>query len=183
MCGYASPSTSIRVIAYCSSRLISRSRSISWTELSSACCRASVSVAIGTPGVTLFTSINPVNLGGSFSLSWNHADATECKAGGGGANGSPWTGTVATSGSAVQTASVLGQHSYVLECLINGVWRRGEVVITVREPPTPPPATGGSGGGSSSGGGGGASGVWEILLMLALVAAVSGRRRAGKIIP
>lgn len=162
---------------------------------------ASVTVAIGTPGVSLFSSVNPVNLGGSFSLSWNHANASECRASGGGANGEAWNSAVATSGSAVHTASVLGQHTYALECLINGVWRRGEVVMTVREapvppppppppppapPPAPPPSGGGgnggggnAGGGSSSGGGGGVSGAWEILMLLAMAAFIAaGRERS-----
>ncbi len=144
---------------------------------------ASVTVTIGSPGVTLLGSTLTPAKGTSFSLTWNEPNASSCSASGGGANGSSWTGALAIHGSVTQTASVAGVFTYALTCIVNGASRQSSVSITVADPaptpaptadPTPTPTPPSSG---SSGGGGGAMHWWEVAALLVLAESVRRKRR------
>ena len=101
---------------------------------------ATVTVSIG-PGVLLTNSNASPAVGTSFTLSWNVPTATQCNASGGGANGSPWTGTLTAVGVVTQTASVEGAHTYTLTCVLGGNSMQSSTTVTVpaAAPPPPPP--------------------------------------------
>jgi hypothetical protein len=65
---------------------------------------------------TLKASTSNIIVGGSFTLTWSSLGATGCTASGGGANGSPWSGTLAPSGTTTQTATETGSFTYILTC-------------------------------------------------------------------
>ncbi len=143
---------------------------------------ASVLVSIGSPGIQLSASTMTPAMGTSFTLSWNEPNATSCTASGGGANGTNWTGTLASTGSATQTASVSGVFTYTLSCVVNGTTRSSFMAITV-------PAASGSGGvgntgdggpsgGTSGGGSSGGGGAIDWLMLCGLLA-WSARRMRG----
>jgi hypothetical protein len=127
-----------------------------------------VTPALVTPTASVTVSPDQVTTGQSVAISWTSTNASVCFASGGGADGSPWSGTIATSGSVSQTASVVGSYVYTVAC--NGPGgSTGEVgasvVVSV-------PSAGGGTGGKSGGGGG--SGVFDLTLLVLLL----GIRRA-----
>lgn len=63
---------------------------------------------------TLKASTSNIVVGDSFSLTWSSSDATGCTASGGSANGNPWSGTLAPSGTTTQTATETGSFTYIV---------------------------------------------------------------------
>jgi len=118
---------------------------------------------------TLQSSATSLTVGDAFTLSWSSSGATGCTAGGGGADGSPWSGSLATSGQLVQTATESGTFTYSLTCAANGFSATQQVTINVVASSS---STGSSAGGH---GGGGALGLLELA---ALAAARAAGRRA-----
>jgi hypothetical protein len=118
-------------------------------------------------------SANPpsVTTGNTFTLTWSSTGATGCSAGGGGADGSPWTGTLATSGTATQTASVVGMYGYTLTCNADGYTTQAQASVNVSAPSTGGGSSGGGGGGGG-GHGGGALGVLDLGSLAALLGLV-----------
>jgi hypothetical protein len=121
-------------------------------------------LSIAALSETFLSSVYSLSPGSSFTLSWDTTGASSCTAGGGGANGTPWSGTQPTSGSVSQTATTSGTFTYELDCGINNQLVAQDVTITVAAPAA---NTGG-------GGGGGAMGVLELAVLLRLI---SQRRR------
>jgi lysyl endopeptidase len=120
---------------------------------------------------TLSSSSQSVTVGSAFTLTWSSTTATSCTPAGGGANGTPWSGTLGTSGSVTQTATAAGTFTYSILCTIGiyGAPAATTVIVTGQ-------STAGSGGSStdavsSTSGGGGHSGGgtlgWLELLVLA----------------
>jgi hypothetical protein len=122
---------------------------------------------------TLKASTSDIVVGESFTLTWSSSGAIGCTASGGGANGSPWSGTLAPSGTTTQTGTETGSFTYTLTCdaAFDGATAAPQqVVINVS-------AATSTGNGSSSGGksGGGGSIAWIELVLLAGLSAL--RRR------
>jgi hypothetical protein len=138
-------------------------------DTSQAPVTADVLVTVGSPGISLLGTNTSVVKGSSFTLNWDVHVASSCIAGGGGANGTPWSGALATTGSVTQAATVAGKFTYTLTCTVNGVSRQANYVLTVTGS-----ASGSPSGGSSSGGGG-ALGAWELLLFALLFMHVCAR--------
>jgi lysyl endopeptidase len=130
---------------------------------------AQATLTIGPLDAKLSDSAATVNTGGSFTLSWSSDGATSCSASGGGANGTPWTGSLATSGTQTQLASVVGKFTYTLTCSSGGQSTQPQTVTI--EVLSVSSATAASGGGKSGGGG------LDVLDLL-LLAALQCRRRA-----
>ncbi|HTD73674.1 MAG TPA: hypothetical protein VK652_09105 [Steroidobacteraceae bacterium] len=122
------------------------------------------------PTATLTLNRTMATVGDSFTVGWSSEHADTCNASGGGANGSPWTGSVGPSGIVSQTATVSGSFTYVVTCLEGSASVKSQSTITVSAPA-------GSGGASSNKGGGGSSGLAELFAMLALLAMSSKRER------
>lgn len=124
------------------------------------------------PSDTLTASVTTATVGQSFTLTWSSANTTSCAASGGGANGTLWSGTLATSGSVTQTASTPGTFTYTLECTLGtqSVDARQDVTVN----PAPVASTSSSGGG----GGGGALGFAELGVLVSLVPLAARRRRS-----
>lgn len=139
---------------------------------------AEVMVSIGSPTLVLMGSTDGLHVGYSFTLTWNQANATGCTAGGGGASGAPWSGPLANAGSRTETASVPGQFTYTIDCMVNGQVRRGEFTLKVVGSAVGGGGSGGGGdsSGSSSNGGSGMLGGWTLALLLLLLG--SSRSRA-----
>jgi hypothetical protein len=118
------------------------------------------------PPPTAMLSVDPASVatGQPFTLTWSSSNATACSATGGGANGTPWSATLATSGSSTQTASVISAFTYTLTCSSAGTSVQSMAMLTVTA------ASSGSasvtGGGKS--GGGGAVGTYELGLLTLL---------------
>jgi hypothetical protein len=131
---------------------------------------AQTTFAVVGPTESLSASPTQVTVGESFSLTWTSSNATACSAGGGGADGSPWSGSLALAGSATQTATTVGTFIYAVTCSNNGIGAsQSQVQITVAAATT----TGGggsSGGGGHSGGGGGAIGLIDLCWLMTLCA-------------
>jgi hypothetical protein len=128
-------------------------------------------LAIAALSETFLSSTDSVTPGASFTLSWSTTGATSCTASGGGADGSPWSGTLAPSGSLTQSATSTGTFNYQLTCSVNNEQTEETVTIKVM-------AAAAAGGGPS--GGGGALDVLELALLALLVmrAACSSAARA-----
>jgi hypothetical protein len=122
------------------------------------------------PTVTVTASPEAVAVGGSFMVTWSSTNATSCTSSGGGANGATWIGTLATSGSVTQTATVSGSFTYSVTCSNSVGQVSAGKSITVSAPST---------GGGSKSGGGGAIGATEIGALAALLAFRRRRRAAG----
>jgi hypothetical protein len=127
---------------------------------------AQAAVTVNAPSATLTVTPTSVTIGGTLTLTWSSMGASSCTAMGGGANGSPWGGTLAPSGSTTQTASVEGTFTYTLTCTLQA---QAQATVTVS-------AASSAGSGKSGGGGGGGGGTIG-LLELALLAALRGVRR------
>ena len=105
-----------------------------------------------------------VAVGDSFLLTWSSTGASDCTASGGGANGTPWTGSIGASGTSSQAASVVGSYTYTVIC-DNGAQSTGPQSVTVV---VSQQASGSSTGGSHGGGtfGGIELGLLSGLLLL-----------------
>jgi lysyl endopeptidase len=113
---------------------------------------------------TLTTSASNITVGGSFTLTWSSPGATSCTPSGGGANGSPWSSPITTSGTTTETATTSGTFTYTLTCIASGNSAAAQqVVINVT-------AASSSGSGSGSHSGGGALNLIDLILLAALSA-------------
>lgn len=129
----------------------------------SASVSTQATLTIGPLTANLTSSAGSVTTGDSFTLTWSSVGATACSAGGGGANGSPWSGALATSGTATQTATVAGTFTYSLACTAgNASTTPRQATVTVSQ------ASATSSSPSNGGGGGGDIGVLELVLLAAL---------------
>jgi hypothetical protein len=120
-------------------------------------------LAIAALSETFLSSASSVSTGSSFTLSWNTTGATSCTASGGGADGSPWSGTLAPSGSVTQSATTNGTFTYELDCGVNNEQTAQSVTVKVAAPGAA------AGAGSAGGGGGGTIGVLELAVLLGLI--------------
>ena len=82
------------------------------------------------PTTTISVSPASATVGQSLTVKWSSTGTTSCTASGGGANGSAWSGSVATSGSVAQTATTVGQFTYTVACVgprryLGSGWRAG----------------------------------------------------------
>jgi lysyl endopeptidase len=113
---------------------------------------------------SLESSATSVTIGDSFTLTWSSVGATACMASGGGANGNSWSGSLAASGSATQTAAVAGTFIYSLICSEGTASTAPkQATITVSQAST------GGGSSNSSRGGGGGLGLLELGSLAALL--------------
>ena len=132
-------------------------------------------VASSTPNATLAVSPTSVTLGQSFSLNWTSAFTSGCIAGGGGAEGTNWSGTLPPSGSVTHTASQTGSFVYTISCADGTASQlKAQATLTVTNPP-PSSGTGGSAG--SGKGGGGELALLDIGALVLLLALKSARGR------
>jgi lysyl endopeptidase len=122
-----------------------------------------VTLTIGPLSATLKASETSVASGQSFTLTWSSVGATSCNAESGGANGTVWSGPIGTSGSTMQTATVAGTWSYIINCSAGNAMTSSQVDITVSAPSS-------SGGGGGGHGGGGGLGLLELGSLAALLA-------------
>jgi len=139
-------------------------------SLPNATAQASVTVLGSTQAPTVNVTINPtaVTLGGRFTVTWSSTNAVSCIASGGGADGSAWSGILATAGSVTIEATTLGTFTYGVQCTgTNQQIAQANSTVTVSNPSSP--------GTSKSGGGGGALDAL-LLAMLASISAVRGRK-------
>jgi hypothetical protein len=111
-----------------------------------------------TVGVTLSRTMAAI--GDTFTVGWSSKNTNSCTASGGGANGSPWTDSIGTTGLVQQTATVAGSFTYVVACFEGSVSVKSQSTITVSAPA----------GASSGKGGGGALGLTELFAMVVLFA-------------
>jgi hypothetical protein len=152
----------------------------------SASAQTTVTVGAALAAPTAMLSVSPITVtnGQSYTLTWSSSNASNCSASGGGANGSPWTSSIGTSGSSSQTASVEGSFTYTLVCTSGGGTSvQSQAILTVVAASSTSPS------GGKSGGGGGAFDTYELILLTLLltwqwcrtgnqnVAGVNGRRR------
>lgn len=114
-----------------------------------------------------------VALGDSFLLTWSSTGASDCTASGGGANGTPWTGSIGAAGTSSQAASVVGSYTYTVIC-DNGAQSTGPQSVTVV---VSQQASGSSTGGSH---GGGTFGGIEFGLLSGLLLLRESRKAARK---
>ena len=122
---------------------------------------------------TLKTSTSNIIVGDTFTLTWSSPGAIGCTPSDGGANGSPWSGTLAPSGATTQTATETGTFTYILTCdapYDGATATPQQVVINVS-------AASSSGNGSSSGGQSGGGGSIRPIELLLLVGLRALRRR------
>jgi hypothetical protein len=117
-------------------------------------------IAIAALSETFLSSAYSVAPGATFTLSWNTTGATSCAASGGGADGSPWSGTLAPAGSVTQSATSTGTFNYQLTCSVNNEQTGQTVTIKVMAA---------AAGAPSGGGGGGALDALELALLAMLV--------------
>jgi lysyl endopeptidase len=128
--------------------------------------QATLTVEALTDNLTI--SPASVTMNQPFTLSWASSGAGGCTASGGGANGSPWSGSLATAGTATQTATVSGSFTYTLTCTANSFTAQAQAIVTV---------SAASGGGGSAGHGGGGLSLLELGSLAALIGL---RRRLGQ---
>jgi hypothetical protein len=114
----------------------------------------SVTIA-SAPVVSLTTSANAVDSGGTVTLTWTSQGATSCSASGG------WSGSQNLQGSAT-TAAITAAATFTLTCSGVGGQTAQSVSVTVN------PVT-------NKGGGGGGSVGWDVLLLLCGVIALRQR--------
>lgn len=108
------------------------------------------------PTATLESSASTIEQGKSFTLTWSSTHASECAASGGGASGSIWTGSLATSGSVTEAADRIGAFTYTMTCG-NGVQTtQAQTHVTVSAP--------------AKKGGGGNTDLASMVLLLAALA-------------
>lgn len=85
-------------------------------------------VAAAAPTVTLALSAAKVGFGSSSTLTWSSTNATSCAASG------QWSGTLAASGSSVQTPAAPGAIRYTVTCTGDGGSANQSVTLTVPLP-------------------------------------------------
>jgi hypothetical protein len=112
---------------------------------------------------TLSAAPTTVTAGSSFTLTWSSTGASSCTASGGGANGVPWSGSLAASGTVTQIATLIGTFFYTVDCPLNNEFATAQVGVTV----SAPASSSGSAGGK---GGGGALGFLELAALAGLLA-------------
>jgi FG-GAP-like repeat len=117
------------------------------------------------PTATL--SALPVTLtpGENLTLTWSSAHATGCTAAGGGANGTPWSGALSTSGTVTQNAVVAGTFIYTIRCTDGNQTAQVQASVQVTAPST---------------GGGGAMGIVELVFLTLLIMSDIAARRADR---
>ena len=136
--------------------------------LPNATAQSTVTVLGSASSPTVNVNINPTNVteGQSLTVTWSSTNAGSCGASGGGANGSAWSGALATSGSVTQSATAVGTFTYTVECTgANQQVAQANSTVTVSNPSSP--------GTGKSGGGGGALDA----LLLAMLASICILRR------
>jgi hypothetical protein len=135
-----------------------------------------------TPSATLTVSPQSVAIGQNYTLEWGASGSSGCMAGGGGGNGSPWSGVYPSVGAVTQTATTNGTFTYSVTCPTGTTPVQASANLTVGSSGGGGGgggAGGGGGGGGGSGGGGGGLGWLEVVGLLALAAGrrgVSARR-------
>jgi len=141
------------------------------TTQAAATAQASITIASPPgPAVNISSNSTSVNPGQSFTLTWSASNATACTASGGGATGSPWTGSEPTSGTLTQDPTTTGQFTYTLTCTEGSLTADTSVEVSVVAQSTA------SGSGSSHSGGGSES-VLDLGVAFASLLARWGRRR------
>jgi hypothetical protein len=120
------------------------------------------------PIASLSVSPTSVTSGNTFTLTWSSTNASNCTAGGGGADGSTWTGDVAATGTLTKTATAAGTFTYSITCVQDSNYATSSATLTVS-------AATGSGGSSGGKGGGGRLQIFELLALLGI--ALIPRRR------
>jgi hypothetical protein len=135
---------------------------------------AQATLTVVALSATLTATPSSVSAGQSFTLKWSSYGATGCTASGGGANGSPWTGQIGTSGSVTQTASTAGTFSYEITCTGNGQTASAQATVQVTAVP---------GGGSGGGGHGGGVGFLELVALALLLAQQLSHRIRRPVLP
>ncbi len=121
-------------------------------------------LTVGPPAVaeTLTASPTTVVAGSSFTLSWTSQNASSCSAGGGGADGKNWSGSLSLNSTTTIKSAVVGTFTYIISCSSGGQSTSASADVTV---------TAGSGGDSSSssgGGGGGGLGAGDLAVLAIL---------------
>jgi hypothetical protein len=125
--------------------------------------QANITVAEAVqPSVSLTATPSQMAAGQSFTLTWSSSNAAGCTAAGGGANGSNWSGALATSGSVSQTASTIGTFTYTLSCNSGALTGQSSATVSVVAA-------------SSSGGSHGGGGAFDLLDLGFLLAGLSTR--------
>ena len=84
--------------------------------------------------VSLTANSTRVAVGETFTLSWNSQNVSSCWGSGGGASGVPWSGTLPTSGSAVQPATVAGTFTYLIACEVGAQTVEAQSTVVVNAP-------------------------------------------------
>ena len=135
---------------------------------------AQATLTVAAPTLTLTANPASVTNGATYTLSWSGSLVSGCTASGGGANGAAWSGSLPSSGSVTQTASVNGSFTYTVTCAPQ---IQAQATVTVSAAST---GGGGSGGGGGGGGGGGL-GLLEVGSLAVLAGwRVARRRRLGQ---
>ena len=125
------------------------------------------------PSATLTVTPTSLAVGQSFTLNWSSVLTTGCLAGGGGADGSNWSGTLPVSGSVAYTASQAGSFVYSISCANGSASQiKAQATLTVTSPNS-------NGGASSGKGGGGDLPALDIAVLAILLALKSARGRSG----
>jgi hypothetical protein len=132
----------------------------------------STSVTLNVVNLTATLTATPTSVvnGGSFTLAWTSSGGNSCVASGGGANGSPWSGTLGASGSLTQTATTAGTFTYAIACSLNDEMANAQAAVTVTS------SSGSSGGSSGGHGGGGGIGWLELGSLVGLLLALARTR-------
>lgn len=129
------------------------------------------------PSASLTANPTTVVVGQSATLTWSSVPTSGCIAGGGGADGTNWSGTLPVFGSINVTASQTGSFVYSISCADgNTALLKAQATLTVN----PTVSNGGGSGtsGSSGGhGGGGQFGGFDIGVLAMLIALKSAGRR------
>ena len=142
--------------------------------------QTTVTVTSANPQPMATLSINPASVaaGQTFTLTRSSTNASSCAATGGGAGGTGWSGSLATSGSLAQTASAEGVFTYTLTCSSGGssVQSQAMLTVTAAAAGTPPSTSGGKSGG------GGAIGTRDLILLAMLLGltCMRGKSRWGR---
>lgn len=126
----------------------------------------------GVASATLSASPSTVTAGQPFTLTWNSFYTTGCIAGGGGASGTPWSGSLPVFGSTTQTANATGSFDYTVSCPSGGatpIVAHASVTVNGSSGGSSSSGGGSSGGSSGGGGGGGAMGEWPLVALTVFV--------------
>jgi hypothetical protein len=129
---------------------------------------AEATITVSAVGASLTSNVTSVAQSGSITLSWTSEGATSCAASGGGANGTPWAGTLAPSGSVTQVANTTGSFIYTLICSAGGQSTAPQNVTVQVTGSSSTGASSGTGAGGGKSGGGGAIGLLDLVLLVVL---------------